>query len=112
MASPAALKALLEALRSELASRARTTAAAAEQVHEQLWAELEEMGRRLLVGSPPKPAGLPGVAELAELAEALVCAKDWAQIDALRAGMDLARVDCVALMMTVDPQAAVRLLGE
>ena len=110
MASPAALGALLEALKAELARRARTTAAAAEQVQEQLWDELEEMGRRLLVVTPHERPGFSGGADLAE--ELMQAKGDWSRIDEIRIREDLAVADCVALVLTRDLQTAVRLLVE
>jgi hypothetical protein len=111
MASPAALGALLEALKAELARRARTTAAAAEQVQEQLWDELEEMGRRFLAVTRPHERS--GFSEGAALVEELMQANgDWSRIDEIRIREDLAVADCVALVLTRDLQTAVRLLVE
>ena len=62
-------------------------------------------------GSPPKHTGLPEVAVLAELARRLVQAKDWARATSRAKGWTW-RLRTVALAMTVDPKAAVRLLGK
>jgi hypothetical protein len=46
-----------------------------------------------------------------ELAEQFVAAADWVRVDELRLPADLSRAEAVALCWTVDPAAAVRLLG-
>lgn len=101
-----ALRKILIGQAQAAAHRERERRRAAEQAeNEAAWDEMlsriEEMGRRLVTA--PRPGNL-------ELAKQLAQATDWALIDALRIPADLARVEAVALLWTVDPAAALRLL--
>jgi hypothetical protein len=95
MASPAALVALLGALRAELARRAKT----ADDDAERLFGQLEEMGQRLL----PQHG-----AALAE--ELLRAVGDRARFDAIRLRADLAPAEAAALMLAQDQGTTLRYL--
>ena len=72
-----------------------------EEAWDRLLDTLAAMGQRA-AGHPPSVA----------LAEQLAQAVDWAAIEAMRGPHDLSAAECIALVLTVDQEAALRLLGE
>ena len=103
-------RALLHGLRSAAVSerdrrRARDEVRAAEALDE-LLARLAEMGRRMRTGTAPSHRVDDGV-----LALQFAKATDWAAVDALRIPADLSCMEAVALAMTVDFDAGIRLLA-
>lgn len=96
----------LPALEAELArrgTREQQEATRAEEIREWLLDTLEEMGRRMTAPTARLPAGL---------AEEIARATDWARVDELRIPVDMSPAEAIALAMTVDLEAGVRLLVE
>lgn len=107
-ARPALIRGMLVA-----ASRERERRQAAEQVKvaeavDKLLAELQQMGARWLAVRVPGRS----LRDDMELAEQIAAAPDWARVDELREAPDLSPMEAVAAAMTVDPTAAMRLLGQ
>ena len=75
--------------------------AAAAAAWEQMLAQIAEMGQRF--------AAVPFPGDRA-LAERLAQAEDWPHLDGLRTAADLSRAEAVALVWTISPEVAERLL--
>jgi hypothetical protein len=99
---------MIAAVNRERERRQAAERAKAEAAWQELLAKLEEMGRRMLTVSVPGGRDRRN----AELAQELVKAGNWQDIDVIRGVADLSPAEAVALCWTVDPQAAMQLLSE